>query len=122
MNLNEIQLKVSGSTSIDQPLELGRSYAVGAEFSISDEGKVSNEDGSYDLVFKAKLVRAQIKTDLGSIKTKDKSSQSVKTRRAILGVKSELLPDMEDDSFYNLIQGGIRHDILNIATNIIKSA
>ena len=120
MNLNEYIIKVSGSAPIEGPLEIGKSFAVGAEFAVSNEDKVSNEDGTYDVVFKAKLVRAQIKTDLGVVKTKDTRSQSTKTRGMILAVQSEFMPDMDPEAWYNLVQGGIRHNLREIIKTIIK--
>jgi hypothetical protein len=90
------------------------------EIGITDERKVDNEDGTVDLEFKGKLIRAQVKKENGEIiKTKDKTAQSVKTRLAILAVKTEFRPEMDDDSFYNLVQGGIRHDLRNIVVRVL---
>ncbi len=121
MELNEYVLKLIGSASIDQPLELGRRYACGIEFGITDEKKRDNENNTFDLEYKAKLIRAQIKADNGvMIKTKDKTAQSVKTRLAILNRKDFYKPEMDEDSFYNLVQGYIRHNIDNIINEAIK--
>lgn len=123
MNLNENILRVTGSAPIDGPLELAKTYAVGMEIAVTDERKVSNEDGTFDLEFKGKLVRAQIKTSTGEIvKTKDTRSQSTKTRYAIIASKGEFKPDMDDDAWYNFVQGGIRHNLRDIIINILKDA
>lgn len=122
MNLNEYILKVTGSASIDQPLEIGKRYACGIEFGITDERKIDREDGTYDVEFKGKLIRAQVKKENGEIvKTKDKTAQSVKTRLAILACKNEFRPEMDDDSWYNLVQGGIRHSLRDIISNILNN-
>jgi hypothetical protein len=122
MNLNSNILKITGSAEIEAPLEIGKRYAVGMEIGITDERKVDNEDGTFDVEFKGKMIRAQVKKENGEIiKTKDNTAQSVKTRMAILAVKSEFRPEMDDDSFYNLVQGGIRHDLREVVRRILAT-
>jgi hypothetical protein len=108
MLLNSHILKLTGSAEMSGPLELGKRYAVGIEVGITDERKVDNEDQTFNLEYKAKLIRAEIKTDLGLIKTKDKTRESVKTRYAILACKNEVAPEMDDEQFYALVQKTIR--------------
>jgi len=125
MELNEYILKLHGSAPIEKPLELGKRYAVGMEIGIVDENKTDNENGSYDHEFKGRLIRAEIHTDLGHIlKTRDKTRESAKTRYAILVSKSNY-PDyekMEEESYYKMVQGGIRHFLPEIIEMIRKSA
>jgi hypothetical protein len=120
MNLNSHVLKLTGSAELPEGLAIGTHYAVGIEVAITDERKVDNEDGTFDLEYKARLIRAKVQKETGFVLTKDKSRQSTKTRYAILAIKNNYRPEMDDDSWYNLIQGGIRHDLPSIINNILK--
>ncbi len=109
MNLNERIIKLTGSAPIGEgELTLGTNYAAGVELSITDESKVDNQDGSYDVVYKARLVRAKVDTATGKVYTKDKKHQSTKTRFAIIATKNNYKPEMDDEDFYMLIQQGVR--------------
>lgn len=110
MQLNENVLKLSGKASIDGELELGKTYAVGIEIGITNEDRVNNEDGSFDRVFKGKLIKAQIHTETGKIRTKEKNSQSSKLRLAIMRRKPADSP-LEDEAWYQYILGGIRFNL-----------
>ena len=121
MQLNSHIIKFSGSAELSGPLELSTRYAIGAEVSITDERKVDNEDGTFDLEYKAKLIRAQVHTKEGRLDTKDRTRESVKTRRMIMAIKNDYYrPEMDDEAFYVLIQGGIRHHMQEIVNLILK--
>jgi hypothetical protein len=124
MNLNSHIIKLSGSAEISEPLELGKRYAVGVEVGITDERKIDNENQTFDLEFKAKLIRAEIKTSTGTIKTKDNTHESRKTRYAIIASKNNYpeYSEMEEESWYKLVQGNIRHYLPEIIEMIWKSA
>lgn len=121
MNLNSHILKLSGSAELSAPLELATRYAIGAEVSITDERKVDNEDGSYDIEYKAKLVRAQIHTKEGRLDTKDKTHESVKTRRAIMVIRNDYRQDMDDEFWYAMVQKSIRAHLPEIINNYVNA-
>lgn len=83
MNLNSNILRLSGSAEISAPLEIGKRYAVGMEVGIKKAEQDDNENGTFDMVYKAVLIRAEIKNETGTIKTKDKNSQSQKLQAQI---------------------------------------
>ena len=120
MNLNSHILKLSGSAELSGALEIGNRYAVGVEVGITYERKIDNGDGTFDLEYKARLIRAQVHTKEGKLDTKDKTSESVKTRRMIMAMKNDYRPDMDDEIWYVLIQKGIRAAMPEIINNILK--
>lgn len=120
MNLNERILKLTGSASLEGELEIGKNYAIGAEVCIADENKRDNQDGTYDLEYKARLVRAKVDTATGRIYTKDKKHQSTKTRFAIIASKNNYKPDLDDEVYYELVQQGIRSHLAEILNIILK--
>jgi hypothetical protein len=119
MTPNEIIIKLSGSASIDQPLQLGHSYTAGIEFSVSNEDHSNNDDGTYDEIFRAKLIRAIIQTETGKIQTKDKTHQSQKLRLAIIRSKPADSP-LDEEAYYNAVMGSIRHYLDQIIDLINK--
>lgn len=119
MELNENVLKLSGKASIDGELELGKTYAVGIEIGITNEGKDDLENGTYDRVFKGKLIRAVIQTVTGDIKTKEKNSQSSKLRLAIMRRKPSD-SSLDDEAWYQYILGGIRHNLEEVIDLVQK--
>lgn len=121
MNLNTRYLKLTGQAELPSDLEIGKNYALGGEVSITDEKKRTNEDGTYDLEYKARLVRAAVDTATGRVYTKDKKHQSAKTRFAIIANKHNYKPEMDDEDFYNLIQQGIRSRLPEIINLILKA-
>lgn len=120
MELNSRYLKLTGAAEIEAALELGKNYAFAGEVSITDEKKKNNEDGSFDLEYKARLVRAAVETSTGRVYTKDRKHQSTKTRFAIIAAKNNYRPEMDDEDFYILIQQGIRTHLAEIINLILK--
>lgn len=120
MNLNSHIIKFSGAAELSGSLDIGNRYAVGVEVAITDERKIDNEDGTFDLEYKAKLIRAQVHTKEGKLDTKDKTHESVKTRRMIMAIKNEYRPDMDETEWYVLVQKGIRANMPEIINQILK--
>lgn len=120
MNLNSHILKLTGSAELSAPLELGKRYAIGIEVGITDERKIDNEDQTFNLEYKAKLIRAEIKTEMGTLKTKDKTRESVKTRYAILASKNQIKPEMDEDEFYAVVQRSIRAQLPEILSKTFQ--
>jgi hypothetical protein len=119
LTLNENVLKITGKASLEREVELNKRYAVGLLMDVTDDNNHNNEDGTFDRIFTGKLVRAEIKGERGeTIRTKDTTKQSVKLRLSILRAKAN--PDMEDNAWYEMIMGGIRHRLPEIIDQIIK--
>jgi hypothetical protein len=120
--MNEISshiLKLSGSGELDGPLEHSKTFAIGAEISVEDGGLRDNQDRTHDKIWRGKLIRAQVHTQTGEVRTKDKSSQSVKLRRAILAHRPNDSP-LDEDAWYEYCMGAIRHYIEPILDLIQK--
>lgn len=121
IEINDHVLKFSGKVSLPSGLEHGKLYAAGIEFECKDDGLKNNQDGTHDKIFRAKVIRAEIKSETGTVKSKDTTSQSQKLQKAILfGLKPMVSPDSNDEVFYQQVMGGIRHFLPEIYSYIQK--
>lgn len=121
LQLNENRIKITGSLAIDGELELDQLYSVGAVIDITHDGRVKNDDGTFDKVFTGRLTKALVTDNLGkTFRTKDKTRQSVKLRMAILGLHDAFSSTLEENAWYEMIMGGIRHNLQEIIEKIIK--
>ena len=66
MKIREYILRISGSANIEQPLKSDHDYALGLIANVYAVEKKSNQDNSYNLVYKCKPTgEISIKSDLG---------------------------------------------------------
>ena len=99
--INEFILKITGGAYLGEEVDRTKQLIIKhAELSIYDVNMPDNEDGTYDKVYKAKIV-SPILFEQGekSIKGRDKTRQSVKVRYAIQSMP-EALNDREE--FYKM--------------------
>lgn len=77
-------IKISGKANIPKRLEIGHNYKVVIDASITQEQKIDNEDGNFDVIFKVEPITAEISKDNGEIiKAKDPRKNSVKVRNLL---------------------------------------
>lgn len=109
--LNDNIIKFTGSSSIMEGIEPDKSYRVGLEVECYSKEKRSRQDGTYDLVFKTKVMTCEILKDNGEIiKSKDKSKFSQKLRNAIYA------KGYDYDETMPLLMGKL-DDIINLIYN-----
>lgn len=103
------KLKLIGSAELNESLEINHDYALAVEGTVTDITKSSDEQGGFVYSHKLKLRVCEVLKSNGEIiKAKVKGSESVKTRLAILGIKDQINPEMEDQQFYEAIQQQFR--------------
>ena len=84
MNLNERQLKITGSVNFIEEIDTEKEVKIIGELEIYEVAKRNNQDGTFNLVYKAKFPRGvEIETTDKKIQTKDKTKASVLLRRKI---------------------------------------
>jgi hypothetical protein len=77
-------IKISGKANIPERLEVDKNYHIACDCSITQESKDSNENGTYDITFKAQPMTVEILKSNGSIiKAKDPRRVSVRMRNFI---------------------------------------
>lgn len=84
MQTNSHWLKLAGKVNIDRELHLDHGYKVRIEGAIPSSQDISNEDGTYDRVYKFIPILCEIEDEKGEvIKAKDTRSYSQKLRRRL---------------------------------------
>lgn len=87
MQVNSFWLKLTGKCNIPSPLELDHGYKVRIEGAVPSSTDESNEDGTFDRIFKFVPILVEIEDEKGEvIKAKDTRSWSSKLRRTLYHV------------------------------------
>ena len=95
-------IKINGKANISEPLEIDHNYKITADCSITEDRKVSNEDGTYSITFKAEPMTVEIEKDNGEIiKANDPRKNSTKFRNFLFKVYTELGVIHDFDSTYD---------------------
>lgn len=80
--MNNYFIRLQGKANIPEPLYIGHNFKIEADCSITQEHKIDNENGEYDIVYKAEPVNVTITKDNGEIvKAKDPRRNSEKFRK-----------------------------------------
>jgi len=81
---NTYFLKLQGKVNIPIPLAIGHNFKVVSDCSITEEKRVDNENGTFDMVYKAVPITCEIGVDNGpTIKAKDPRRNSQKIRNIL---------------------------------------
>lgn len=81
---NTYFIKLQGKANIPIPLGIGHNYKVTSDCSITEEKRVDNEDGTFDVIYKAQPVTCEVGVDNGpTIKAKDPRRNSAKIRNML---------------------------------------
>lgn len=117
--MNSNVLKITGSAELSEPLELSKDYLISVNCGIDSVKKQSDEQGGFEYIYSARLRTCEILKDNGKImKAKVKGSMSKKIRREIELRQPDYKPDMDTESFYQLVQSWVLENI----DEIIKKA
>ena len=90
MEINSYWLKMTGRCNIPKELQIDGGYKITAEGSIPSSTDVSNENGTFDRIYKFVPILVEIMTDKGEvIKAKDTRSRSAQIRRLLYRMWTE---------------------------------
>lgn len=77
-------VKIQGKANIPTALAIGHNYVVMNDCSITSEQRVDNNDGTFDVIYKAEPLTMTIQKDNGeTVKAKDPRKNSVKIRNML---------------------------------------
>jgi hypothetical protein len=110
-NIDERILRITGSCCILENLLNDTDYILTAPITTySTDEKRSNQDGSYNLNFKAKITGAvELESKGHTIHGKKKGSQSKLLRSLIMGKAIEM--GQESDAYYSIIMNKIINNL-----------
>lgn len=119
MQPNSYFLKIAGKVSIPEPVILDQNYLISMNCSVTSETKVTNDDGTYDIVFKIEPMTAEILKPNGKIvKAKDPRRNSTKVRNVIYKIWSDRNITQDFDSFYTAVTNRILFRLVDIADEV----
>lgn len=101
MNINENILKITGGAYLNKPLNREQRARISTEIEVYDVATPDNQDGTYNQVFKTKIVDEIQVEQLGQIITgKPKNSYSQRFRGRICAYAKDELGIIDTDAFY----------------------
>jgi hypothetical protein len=106
-DVNEHILRITGSASLPEKLDY-KNYLIGVDADVTDIQKKRREDGTYDFIYKARLLTAEIVKDNGeAMKSKDKTRISQKLRARSWVAHQEHNIQIDPEEFYEKVGKGI---------------
>jgi hypothetical protein len=112
--INENILKITGGASLDREVEPSKNLLIkNGELSVYSVEKRDNQNGSFNLIYKAKFVSEIDFVQEGKpIRGADKTSKSKKLRGAIWHLSSEAdMGGLDEEQFYEVVMDKI---VLNL--------
>ena len=83
-------INLRGKANINASLKIDQNYRIEADCSITQERRDTNEDGTYNITYKAEPLNIEIKKDNGEvIKAKDPRRNSLKFRNYLFKIYVE---------------------------------
>lgn len=107
--INSYSLKFTGKVELPKPLEQEHEYVFAIRGDIRGYSDKPTDDGEFDATYSAQLVSVEVIDPLGeSVKSKDKRSESKKTRFAIVAELDDLGADIDPEEGYSEFQQWLR--------------
>lgn len=113
-------IKVQGKANIPEALSIGHNFKILCDASIVSEQKIDNDNGEFDIVYKAVPVTITIEKDNGEIvKAKDPRRNSEKIRKWLYKNWSETEAEIHPfDDVYN----AFTDEVMSMTPQLLRSA
>ena len=121
LEVNENILKITGSASLPEKLDLSKDYKLMIEGSVYKVEYSDNQDGTLNRIHKLKLITGEIETEKGWTKLKDKTRWSQKLRVSIFAYGQEHFPEIDEEQFYESVMRGLVANADQLITSALKS-
>lgn len=113
--LEERQLKISGSVNFFEEINIENEVGIIGNLQVYSVEKKNNEDGTYNMIYKAKFPEGVELIDSGrKLRTKDKSKKSQQLRRKIAGIDSS-------EEYYQKTLDKLIHNIEDVVRYLDES-
>lgn len=114
-------IKILGKANVPERVDIGHNYKLTADCSVTQEQKVDNHDGSYDIIFKVEPVTIEIQRDNGEIiKAKDPRKNSQKIRNYLFKIYSDEGYIEDFDKVYDMFTNEVMGMTPGLLRNAIK--
>jgi len=93
-------IKIAGKANVPEKVEIGHNYRLEIDASVTQEQRVDNEDGTFNVISKVEPITITIQKDNGKVlKGKDPRKNSVKFRKSCWKVAD--INHIDDERFYD---------------------
>lgn len=104
MDLKDNLIQIKGEAYLFEPLKLDRDYTLSVQVSPDSSSDKSNQDGTYNRIFHAKLITATLMSDDGSsVALKTKGKWHVKWRNRVRIWRQENAPTKSEEEVYDWV-------------------
>jgi len=112
-------VKIVGKANVPNPVPIGHNYKITIDASVTQEQKDDNEDGTFNITYKAEPITMEITADNGKItKAKDtrRKSQLMRSLMMKKWKDNNVATDFEEwhDRLYNQMMSDLDNTILKI--------
>lgn len=108
-----------GKANVPTRIEIGHNYKLVADCSVTQEQKVDNEDGSYDVIAKVEPITIEIQKDNGeTIKAKDPRKNSQKIRNYLFKIYSDEGYVEDFDKVYDMFT----YEVMSVTPTLLRNA
>ena len=112
-------VKIQGKANIPTRLDIGHNYTLTADCSITSETKSDNDNGEFDVIFKAEPVTLEVTKPNGEIvKAKDIRKNSTKVRNYLYRLWQENNVAVDFDTYYDRATSEILKALPSLIINI----
>lgn len=108
MEVDQHIVKILGTAQLEEALKMDHDIHLNATANVYKREEVSNQDGTVNVVYKAKILTVKVLDDLGVlIKSSAKKKQSQALRFAIESYRQDKFPERDEEEFYTFVMGKI---------------
>lgn len=113
MNINENLIRITGSSYVEEQIDPSKTLEIKGELSVYAVEKRDNNDGTFNLINKAKFIGAiEVEQNRKTIRGIDKTKKSICLRIAIGEIADEIGTDREE--FYLKFMNRLISQIHNV--------
>ncbi len=112
-------IKILGKANVPQRIEIGHNYKLVCDCSVTQEQRIDNHDGTFDVIAKVEPVTIEISQDNGEvIKAKDPRKNSQKLRNYLFKIYAE--EGYVDD--FDKVYDAFTYEVMGVTPQLLRNA
>lgn len=112
-------IKIQGKANVPSRVEIGHNYKLVCDCSVTQEQRVDNDDGTFDVIAKVEPITIEISKDNGEvIKAKDPRKNSQKMRNYLFKIYHEE-GFIED---FDRVYDAFTYEVMGMTPGLLRNA